>query len=369
MNNYIQNGDNYRIIPGDRVHTDLPVDTYEAAFDPQTGDAWLVRKPGMADEINVTTKVYGNAEAIAEHAIDAWKRRQKHTGVLLSGVYGSGKTITAQLIANNALQGEQVPVVYVGVECVAIPVLKMLGSISTRCVIIFDELDKCGLGDSYSPKICPLEANLLYLLDGCTLNDHLYIITANRINGLPGGLLNRPGRVLYHWTHGYLDSEDIREVCEDRGVPEQHIKSMCKLNSVVPVLTYDTLNALITECKEFDMDPVEAFSYLNICATMENTSAYMYDITFVYNGVTYPSGSHQIDVTGARADDLCLPDAIIEQVKECYIPLRHRSLIHAVTEDGSIDFTDPATGVRVIAKPQLQENILTHKSIWGERHG
>ena len=366
MNNYIQNGDNYRIIPGDRVHTDLPVDTYEAAFDPQTGDAWLVRKPGMADEINVTTKIYGNAEAIAEHAIDAWKRRQKHTGILLSGVYGSGKTITAQLIANNAMQGEQVPVVYVGVECVSIPVLKMLGNITTRCVIIFDELDKYGPADSYSPNAWALEANLLYLLDGCTLNDHLYIITANHLSRLPNGLLNRPGRVLYHWTHGYLDSEEIREVCEDRGVPEQHIKSMCKLNSVAPVLTYDTLNALITECKEFDMDPVEAFSYLNICATMEDNRAYMYDLTFVYNGVTYPSGSHCLDVTGVRTDDLYLPTAISEQINKYSLPLRNRSLIHAVMEDGSIDFTDPGTGVRVIAKPRFQENILTHKSIWGE---
>lgn len=366
MNNYIQNGDNYRIIPGAHVHTDLPVDTYEAAFDPQTGDSWLVRKPGMADEINVTTKIYGNAEAIAEHAIDAWKRRQKHTGVLLSGVYGSGKTITAQLIANNALQGEQVPVVYVGVECVTIPVLKMLGNITTRCVIIFDELDKCGQEDPFSSRVCSLEANLLYLLDGCTLNDHLYIITANHINRLPNGLLNRPGRVLYHWIHGYLDSEEIREVCEDRGVAEQHIKSMCKLNSVAPVLTYDTLNALITECKEFYMDPVEAFSYLNICTTREDNCACMYDLTFIHNGVTYPSGSVCLDVTGVRSDDLYLPTTISEQINVYHIPLRNRSLIHAVMEDGSIDFTDPGTGVRVIAKPRFQENILTHKSIWGE---
>lgn len=365
MNNYIENGDNYRVVPEGRIYNELPVDTYEAALDPQTGDSWLIRKPGIGD--NLPPKIYGNYKDIAEHAIDAWNARQKHTGVLLSGEYGSGKTITAQLIATNAMINEAVPVIYVGVECLNIPVLKMLGNITTRCVVIFDEIDKCSLDDPLSSQIRSVEANLLCLLDGCTLNNHLYVLVANNVRRLPNGILNRPGRILYHWQYGYLTSEDIREVCEDRGVLEEHTESLCKIGNALNVLTYDTLNAIITECKEFGVDPVDAVEYLNVCQPLNDTGLRMYDIIFEYEGVRYTSEGAELDVAGEFSNNLFLPPPLGELVHTCELKMRGRSLLHNIQADGTVDFLDDNTGIRVIAKPAERENQLANKAFWGSK--
>lgn len=358
-NNFIENGFNFDVIPSGCIHQSLPADSYKTAFNPTNGKAWLVRDPGRVAVSLRHSKIYGNAKEIADHAITAWQKRGKHTGILLSGVWGTGKSVTSHLIASGALIDLEVPVIFVSPEHVNPAVIDLVNSITCECVVIMDELDKSAMVGSDDDVSA---GKLLELLDGVSSNNHMYILVCNETRRLPPGILNRPGRVLYHWKHEYLTEDAIREVCTDKGVPEDISTALCRLTVGLNVLTYDNLSSLIYEYQEFGTHPQDAMRYLNIKAASKDYT--LCRIMQRYEGEEYYCGTYNYKLDGSEPVDVHLADAISDKLNGTWgITIAGGELLRGFN-NGKYIYKDPDIGVIVELIPQESFDALTSPYIW-----
>lgn len=360
MNNYIENGFNFDVIPSGSIHESLPADSYKTAFDPNTGRAWLVRSPGQIAVSLQYEKIYGGAKDRAEHAVKSWQLRGKHTGVLLSGVWGTGKSITSHLIASKALLDLQVPVIFVAPEHINAPVIDLISGVTCECVVIMDEIDKGGV--SYEDRLA-VQGKLLELLDGANSNNHLYVLICNDTRGIPFGLLNRPGRLLYHWKHSYLTESEIREVCADRGIPDDITDALCKLGGTTSVLTYDTISALLYEYTELGIHPATAIKYLNIscCGRSEDDS---YICVQKYKDIVENKGIMRYNLQDGSAIDMYFNDRICEAVGTWGFVWTAEDMLKSY-KNGKYTHTDQATGVTIELTPVAKFDRLANPYIWG----
>lgn len=360
-NNFIENGFNFDVIPSGSIDESLPADSYKTAFDPNTGRAWLVRSPGQIAVSLQYEKIYGEAKDRAEHAVKSWQLRGKHTGVLLSGVWGTGKSITAHLIASKALIDLKVPVIFVAPEHINTSVIDLISGVTCECVVVMDEIDKGGL--SYDDRMA-VQGKLLELLDGANSNNHLYVLICNDTRGIPFGLLNRPGRLLYHWKHSYLTESEIREVCEDRGIPEDITEALCRLGGTVNVLTYDTISALLYEYTELGIHPATAIKYLNIAGARSGEEE-SYICVMKYKDIVANKGVMRYDLQNGTAVDIYFDDNISEALGGCWGFSWTAENILKSYKNGKYIHTDQATGVTVELTPVAKFDRLANPYIWG----
>lgn len=359
-NNFIENGFNFDVIPSGSIHESLPADSYKTAFNPNTGRAWLVRSPGQIAVSLRYEKIYGDAKDRAAHVVKSWQLRGKHTGVLLSGVWGTGKSITAHLIASEALIDLQVPVIFVAPEHINAAVIDLISGVTCECVVVMDEIDKGGV--SYEGRLA-VQGKLLELLDGANSNNHLYVLICNDTSGIPLGLLNRPGRLLYHWKHSYLTESEIREVCADRGIPEDIEEALCKLGGTANVLTYDTIKALLYEYTELGIHPATAVKYLNIsCGKSEDET---YICIQKYKDIIVNRGIMRYDLQSGDAIDMYFDGQISEALGDVWGFVWTAENIFKSYKNGKYRYTDPETEVTIELTPVAKFDRLANPYIWG----
>ena len=72
---------------------------YQIQQNPMSGELFLVR---IADEFHFGFKLYGIDETLVKHVLDTYNKQpvKKNLGVLLNGAKGTGKTVTAKVMAN-----------------------------------------------------------------------------------------------------------------------------------------------------------------------------------------------------------------------------------------------------------------------------
>lgn len=172
-------------------------------------------------------------------------RKNTPTGVLLSGVKGSGKSMLVRLIANKALSMGY-PVLLLDVTILNSDIVKFINSIDTPCVVVLEELDKLRLGSDKAPVECTIAC--LQLLDGTGASAaHLFLATANDTLFLYDKLLARPGRIYYHFQFGEVPEDVCRAYLEakfsDAAVRDAVYEAMLQ----VPELTFDIMSAFVEE--------------------------------------------------------------------------------------------------------------------------
>ena len=98
MSQYIKDDNIIRVSESSTLSvTDrLPVGTYVLDFDKRAEQFFLKR----IDDFHPGSKVYGDYDATVERIIHTFMgRKGKNLGVLLSGIKGSGKTLTGKMIS------------------------------------------------------------------------------------------------------------------------------------------------------------------------------------------------------------------------------------------------------------------------------
>ncbi len=205
---------------------------------------------------------------------------------MMSGVKGIGKSVSAKLIAAEALS--------VGLTVIIcdqyIPGLAAyIESIEQEVMILFDEFDKAKMKkDDEDPQ-----ANMLSLFDGTSVGKKLYVVTCNYLNGLNDYLVNRPGRFHYHFRFDYPDAEGIREYLADkvteagRGQIEEVVNFSKKVD-----LNYDCLRAIAFEINQ-GATFAEAVKDLNIVNLEEERYTLVLRMT---NGTTFQNTSVGMDL-------------------------------------------------------------------------
>lgn len=229
-------------INGSTTFDKIPNGVYELVLT-MTG-AYLNK---VSDKFEFNYKLYGMEQSFIDHAIKSFDSLPKNMGVLLSGLKGTGKTVTAKQLANLS----NLPVILV--TSATIGALGYFNDVEQPLCFFFDEFEKIIKQDDQMRM-----SEVLSFVDGTvTTQKHLMLFTSNsiRVNEF---FIDRPGRIRYIKKFHSLNLEIVKEVIEDRLKDKSHAKELIEWVTYFKFLTIDLLISIIDEINIHNMS-VEAF--------------------------------------------------------------------------------------------------------------
>jgi hypothetical protein len=258
----IVNGADFRVMYGNElaVLEALPPSIYEVHYEKEKG-FFLTDVDGS---LAISEKFYGDVAAMTGRVMVSFERTGGNLGVLLSGPKGLGKTLTVKTICKMAL-GKGLPVIlvkeYFG------NLASFIDSICQTCIVVLDEFEKL-YPNHQKTEYNELEGqeSLLNMFDSALTSKKLFLLTCNDIHNISEYLLNRPGRIHYHFRMNRLSIGEIREYCVDNLREELHhlIPGICSLGTRIPDFSYDMLRSVVFEINTYVCDLEEAKNILNI---------------------------------------------------------------------------------------------------------
>jgi hypothetical protein len=164
------------------------------------------------------------------------------TGVMLSGLKGSGKTIMAKSIANES----NLPIINIdkSVRPWALRVLvELLGD--TNICFMFDELDK--LLEDYD------DSALLQILDGAdTKGKHMILFTCNNEERISEYLIDRCSRIRYWRKFGEISPSLIMEMLNDKLNDKKEVESLTDfIKDNFEICSFDNIASFINEVNNY----------------------------------------------------------------------------------------------------------------------
>lgn len=164
------------------------------------------------------------------------------TGVMLSGLKGSGKTIMAKSIANES----NLPIINIdkSIRPWALKVLvELLGD--TNICFMFDELDK--LLEDYD------DSALLQILDGAdTKGKHMILFTCNNEKYISEYLIDRCSRIRYWRKFDEMSPSLIMEVLNDKLNDKKEVESLTDfIKDNFEICSFDNIASFINEVNNY----------------------------------------------------------------------------------------------------------------------
>lgn len=262
--NYMIAGDTVTISSSDalKVSPELPVGRYTINVAPMS-PITLVKAPAF----KLPEKLYGEVESIAARIIRTFNARTKSTGVLLHGVKGAGKSLTAQLVSTWIAEQFEIPTIMVRYDQMLPEIIEFIDNIDTPCMVFFDEFDKVEHEGDHN--------KLLGMLDGTSANKKLFVLTANDIWRVSEHIRSRPGRVYYSIDYPRLSVEAITSYCKDKLYNQDYLDEVKAVATMSGKFSFDMLAALVEECNRFECCPREAARWLNLEVSLDKG---MYDV-------------------------------------------------------------------------------------------
>jgi len=234
----------------------IPVGVYRFVAPPM-GQWYLER---IMNRFEFPFKVYNAGEDIIQRVSKRWDSVTGNLGVMMNGLRGAGKTMTAQILANSLMDKLDIPVLVVREP---IPLQSVFSAVQQNMVVIFDEFEK-----THNENIAPgCQQELLSTIDGMSRSHHkrLVIFTTNSPS-MDGNFLDRPSRIHYKFEFARVADEIIEGLIED-SLPQRlmHFKPdiMDFLHSR-DICTIDIVKAVISEVNIFEESPTEFEDKLNV---------------------------------------------------------------------------------------------------------
>lgn len=261
-NKWIKQGGNFKIVPSSiSVEDQLPVGIYSISVNPMSGEFSLDR---IADKFEFDFELLGLEQKFIDHALRSYENTTGNFGILLNGIKGTGKSVTAKILANSLNQ----PVILVDTAYKGID--NFLASLNFKCVLFFDEFEK-----NFDPK---KDINILTIMDGVynCCERKVFILTTNELT-INNCLLSRPSRIRYKKEFTNISTEVINHLF-DRFLKDQSFRETL-FNYVVTLETcsVDIIKALITE---INIHGKESFEYIKEVFNVKAASI-RYDIVTV----------------------------------------------------------------------------------------
>ena len=260
---WIQNGSNYKRVEGNVSNVDtVPKGIYNVGLS-ITG--WYLER--TADEFVFNYKVYGLQSKFMQHVLTAFKNTKGNFGILLNGTKGTGKSVTAKVLANKF----NLPVIVVksfGENNTQL--IEFLASFNFDCVFFFDEFEK-----NFSDK----DSSILQIMDGVYTSEYrrIFLLTTNETN-INDNLISRPSRLRYIHEFSNLEPEITREYLNDTLNDKSHIEDIIDFVDTLQISTIDILKSIVEEINIFGFDKfMEDKSFFNI-----KTAAYTYRTKRIY---------------------------------------------------------------------------------------
>ena len=164
------------------------------------------------------------------------------TGVMLSGLKGSGKTITAKNIALKS----NLPIILIDKGFRPSLLVKLFNRLAdTDVCVLFDEIDK--LGEDYDDDY------LLKILDGAnTSGKNLVLCTCNDPDEVSEYLKDRCSRIRYWREFDELSTSMIQSILEDKLKDKKEIKPLTDfVLRNFGVISFDNISSFVDEVNEY----------------------------------------------------------------------------------------------------------------------
>ena len=256
---FLKRGDIYSLTEGNfNVSPSLDEGIYQTYQNPLTGEIFLER---IADRFHFGFKLYGIDETLVTHVIDTYnKQENKHNlGVLLNGAKGTGKTVTAKVLANKL----GLPVIlcdkpYPGLA-------QFLASIGHDCIFFFDEFEKNFRMECGDDENCAGE-DLLSIMDGVYNSDncHIFILTTNELK-VNDNLLSRPSRIRYLKSFGeVIDRKILEEFVDDNLKYSEYRDEIMDFIDTLTIATIDIVKSIVDEVNIHKCSVNEFKNFFNI---------------------------------------------------------------------------------------------------------
>lgn len=268
MQKWSVSGNKHFQTPQSNSISELPCGTYALKCDFQNIPGGFFLDP--INDFTLPKKVYGNNNNYSDLILNKFlERTGTYTTAALSGLKGSGKTLTAKEISIKAAAlGISTIVIneaYSGTELNV-----WLQNINQPCIIFIDEFEKI-----YHKKD---DLNqILTLLDGAYKSHKLVILTMNQPldEKVFPYFYNRPGRVYYNINYGALSNEVITEYCNENLNDKNKLNEIISFSNRFTYFTIDILTILVQELNshpEWDCDKVSELINIKPNLTVENIS-------------------------------------------------------------------------------------------------
>lgn len=190
----------------------------------------------IAESFTFDYKLYGLNQKFIDYVLKTYENTTGNLGVLLDGIKGTGKTVTAKELCNHL----QLPVILV--QSMGDSNDKLIKYLSTTinfdCIFFFDEYEKEFKNSS----------DVLSFMDGTynSIYRKIFLLTTNELNVDPN-LLGRPSRIRYKKSFNNLSEEVTREILNDILEDKTAIEKVIELTHSMNIITIDLIKAIATE--------------------------------------------------------------------------------------------------------------------------
>lgn len=199
----------------------------------------------LAPDFSMPKKIYETPEdtRFISKVLNYYNKSENGTtGVMLSGLKGSGKTITAK---NIAIQSN-LPIILIDKGFCPSLLIKLFNRLAdTEVCVMFDEIDK--LGEDYDDDY------LLKILDGVNSSGKkLVLCTCNNPEDVSEYLKDRCSRIRYWREFSELSASMIQNILEDKLNDKDEIKPLTDfIIENFSVVSFDNIASFVDEVNEY----------------------------------------------------------------------------------------------------------------------
>ncbi len=203
-------------------------------------------------------KLYDVEHNFINKVIKTYENTTGNLGVLLTGVRGTGKSVTAKLICNELK--DSLPVILINKRIEGTN--EFLSSIEQNVILFFDEFEK--LKDP-EEKWNESNKDLLTLMDGVYNSKYrkLFLMTTNELH-INDNFFERPSRIRYIKKFTDLTYDGICELVDDILVDKSFREDCIEVISELNIITIDIIKALIQEVNIHNESPKKFIDIFNV---------------------------------------------------------------------------------------------------------
>lgn len=254
----------YKIQNADITESSLPKGIYNLCCSETLG--FYLDK--VSEEYRFPEKLYSVESEFVAHALKTIQETDTNIGVLLSGLKGTGKTLTAKILSTMI----GLPIIQINSEIEGW--VGFISAISEPLVIMIDEYEKIFEVDGRASRGVNI-ANLLSFFDGSSPSSRRISILTSNDTKINEYLTSRPGRILYNKKFGDLPIEVVEEVVDDSLISAELRSDVINYISTMENITMDNIKATVREVNIHNKPPQEFASFLNINKVSPVVRAYI----------------------------------------------------------------------------------------------
>lgn len=232
----------------------------------------------LEDEFKFDFKIYGLESSFISRCVKTYNNTKGNMGILLNGVKGTGKTVTAKMLCNEL----KMPVILINNQFGGMNTF--LSNIPQDIVVFIDEYEKVYKKDDDfdfddNNALEKADSSLLSLMDGVykTENRRFFMLTTNKL-WINGNLLNRPSRLRYLKNFADLNLVQINEIIDDFLIYKEHREDIISFLKPLEIITVDIVKTIVSEINIFNESPFVCCKDLNV-----QTKDDVYTVTKIEN--------------------------------------------------------------------------------------